>query len=76
MSAARNLPLLICAGLALHACSKPQQPEQNIVIDNGIDANADIETLPPDESSGTSSNDLTTGNDNPGVNDLNTSNSH
>jgi hypothetical protein len=36
-------------------------------------ANADIEELPPDESSGTSSNELETGEDNPDVNDLNAS---
>ena len=76
MRAASIALLVIAAALAAAGCSKPQQPEQNIVIDNGVDANADIETLPPDESSGTSSNELSTGNDNPGVNDLNTSNSH
>jgi hypothetical protein len=39
-----------------------------------LPANADIETLPPDESSGTSSGELNSGEDNPDVNDL--SNSH
>jgi uncharacterized lipoprotein len=73
--------LLAAAVLALAACHKQQpqaQQEQNIAIDedglsNGMPANADIEELPPDESSGTSSNELETGEDNPDVNDLNAS---
>lgn len=74
MSAAPKSMLLIAAMLAVAACSKPQQqPEQNIVIDNGIGANADIETLPPDESTGTPSNELANGSDNPDVNDHNAS---
>ena len=61
-------------GLAflLAACSK-QPSDQNIVVDNGIPANADIEMLPPDESSATPSNELVNGDDNPDVNDLNAS---
>ena len=74
MTAARKTLLLVWVALALPACSKPQQqPEQNIIIDNLIATNADIETLPPDESSGTPSNELSTGNDSPQVNDLNAS---
>ena len=72
--------MLAAAFLALPACHKQQQApqDQNIAIDedgmsNGIPANADIEELPPDESSGTSSNELATGDDNPDVNDLNAS---
>ena len=38
-------------------------------------ANADIETLPSDESSETPSNELVNGSDNPEVGDLNASNS-
>ena len=38
------------------------------------EANAEIETLPPDESSGTSNGELSKGDDNPDVNDL--GNSH
>jgi hypothetical protein len=71
MRAASMTFLVIGAALAAAGCGKAQQPEQNIVIDNG--ANADIETLPPDESSGTPSNELANGSDNPEVNDLNTS---
>jgi hypothetical protein len=55
----------------LAACSK-QPSDQNIVVDNGIPANAEIETLPPDESDVTSSNELVNGDDSPDVNDLNT----
>lgn len=66
------LRLLIIAGIAaaLAGCHKQLQPapEQNIAIDNGADQNADIEALPSDESSGTSSNELMKGSDNPDVN--------
>jgi hypothetical protein len=73
--------LLAVSALASAACRKqpPQPPQdQNIsidsgTIDNGIPANADIETLPPDESSDTSSKELANGSDNPDVNDLNAS---
>lgn len=64
--------LLVGSVLALGACSKTQHtPNQNITIDNGISANSVIETLPPDESSATPSNQLVNGNDNPDVTDLN-----
>jgi hypothetical protein len=59
------------AALATAACQK-NQSAQNIAIDN-IAANADVETLPPDESSETPSNELVNGSDNPNVNDLNAS---
>jgi hypothetical protein len=75
--------LLGFAPLALAACHKnqPQAQDQNISITqpltNDTMANAEIETLPPDESSVTPSNELATGSDNPDVNDLNASgNSH
>jgi len=77
-----KLMIAIAAGaLALGACHK-QQPaaqDQNIAIDDGVPsnqvlANADIETLPADESSETPSNQLENGFDNPDVNDLDTSN--
>jgi uncharacterized protein YcfL len=69
------LPL---AALALVACQKQQQQpaqDQNMSVDEGVPnnqvmANADIETLPPDESSTTPSNQLQNGFDNPDVNDL------
>ena len=77
-----NAKLMIAAGaLALGACHKQQTAaqDQNIAIDDGVPsnqvlANADIETLPADESSETPSNQLENGFDNPDVNDLDTSN--
>lgn len=69
-SATRSL-LLIGTALAMAACQQ-KQSEQNIAMDN-LAANADIEALPPDESSGTPSNELVNGVDNPEVNDLNAS---
>jgi hypothetical protein len=70
------------AVLAVGACNKQQQQpkDQNIAIDadvpdNGMAGNAQIETLPADESSTTPSNQLQNGYDNPDVNDLGTSNS-
>jgi hypothetical protein len=65
------------AALALGGCHKqqPQAQDQNIAIDQGVPdnqvaGNADIETLPPDESSATPSNQLQNGSDNPDVNDV------
>jgi hypothetical protein len=62
--------LLVLAGLAsATACSKqPQQQNQDVAITN-VPAGADVEALPADESSGTPSNQLVNGNDNPDVND-------
>ena len=59
---------------ALGGCQSNQNnmSDQNIAIDNTA-ANADIETLPADESSETPSNQLATGTDNPDVNDINAS---
>jgi len=69
------------AALAVGACKK-QQPaqDQNISMDDGVPdnqmaGNADIETLPADESSTTPSNQLQNGYDNPEVNDAGTTNS-
>jgi hypothetical protein len=62
--------LMMLAGVAsAAACSKSQPPqEQNITIAGDNMAGADIETLPPDESVGTPSNQLVNGADNPDVN--------
>lgn len=62
---------------ALAACNKQQQPQrqdQNLSMDQGVPnnqvaGNADIETLPADESSTTPSNQLANGFDNPDVNE-------
>ena len=56
--------------MASAGCSKEKPPQDsNIVIADSNMAGADIEPLPSDESSGTPSNQLVNGNDNPDVND-------
>jgi hypothetical protein len=70
MRAMTKVLVLGGAVAALAACK--EQSDQNIAIDNTA-ANADIETLPPDESSETPSNELINGEDNAGVGDLNAS---
>ena len=65
--------LLASAALAVAGCKGQQQEDQNIVITNEMPANAEIEALPPDESSGTTTNELENGADNPDVNELNAS---
>ena len=81
-NAAKVLTLII-APAALAACHKQpaqnQADNQDIAIDDNLATgavpdNAQIETLPQDESSATPSNQLQTGYDNPDVNDL--GNSH
>jgi hypothetical protein len=72
---ARTIAAFGIAALALGACQKQQPTDQNISIDSGVPANgvagnADIETLPADESSTTSSGDLQNGFDNADVNDV------
>jgi hypothetical protein len=64
--------IVLGGALAATAACQNNQSDQNIAIDN-ITANADVETLPPDESSETPSNELVNGSDNPDVNDLNAS---
>ena len=61
---------IVAVAAAATACNKQERNEdQNIVIDSGnIPANADIEALPPDESSGTSTEELANGADNADVN--------
>ena len=72
MRTAVKLLMIVSAATTASACHKqqeqPQKAEQNISIDNGADQNADVEALPSDESSGTSSNELMKGSDNPDVN--------
>jgi hypothetical protein len=73
MRAANSLPLLLAIA-ALSACHKTQVADQNLGVANQTaeinGAAADIETLPPDESSTTPTNQLENGFDNPDVNDL------
>lgn len=79
MRNAASILILAFGVMTLAACHKqPQQnaaANQDMSIDdnlsaNGADTNADIETLPPDESSTTSNGELNQGNDNPDVNDV------
>ncbi|MEO7277438.1 MAG: hypothetical protein ABIW33_05395 [Sphingomicrobium sp.] len=67
--------LVGAAALAAASCTKPagQPAEQNIVVDNGVLANAEIEAVPNDESSETANNEMLNGEDNSGVRDLNSS---
>jgi len=79
-NAARILILMIGAAAAAgcnKGASKNQMDNQDIAIEDNLGqtagqlpANAEIETLPQDESSATPSNQLQTGYDNPDVNDL------
>ena len=71
--------LILAFGVAaLGACHRQQQNQaatQDMSIEdnlsaNGADYSANIETLPPDESSTTSSGELNQGDDNPDVNDV------
>jgi len=55
--------ILLVAAAALAACSKPGN-DNNVAIDINNAAPGDIEQLPPDESSETSSNELVNGADN------------
>ena len=80
-NAAKFLTLFIGAA-ALAACNNAATNEaanQDMSVEGnlaygGLPENAEIETLPPDESSTTSSGELNSGDDNPDVNDL--GNSH
>jgi hypothetical protein len=71
MRAMTKILVVGTAAVAMAAC-RNNQSDQNIAIDN-TSANSDIETLPPDESSETPSNELVNGSDNPDVSDLNAS---
>jgi hypothetical protein len=68
MRDATKLILPLIAAAALTACNK-SPAENNVAVDiNNADPN-DIEALPPDESSETSSNELINGDDNADVSD-------
>lgn len=63
--------VLLLAAVACSACSK--QPAQTPVANNSASSGMDIETLPPDDSDTTPTNELENGADEPGGNmvDLN-----
>jgi len=62
-----SLLLVTLAAAAASACQKDNS-DQNIIVDNNVAANADIDVVPPDESSVTPSEELANGADNPDVN--------
>jgi hypothetical protein len=76
MRNAASILTIALAAVAITGCHKQQaQQNQDMTIDDnvaasGLPANAEIETLPPDESSTTPSNQLQNGYDTPEVNDL------
>ena len=79
MPNAAKILILGIGAAALAACNKAQPANdaanQDLSIDGNVAAwqlpeNAEIETLPPDESSEASNGELATGQDNPDVNDL------
>jgi hypothetical protein len=81
MRNAAKILIFTVGAASLADCSKRpaqnQTDNQEIAIDDNLGqtagqlpANAEIETLPQDESSATPSNQLQTGYDNPDVNDL------
>jgi hypothetical protein len=72
MRASRLTMLLIGIASAVTGC-RNNQAEQNIAISDNMPANADIDVLPPDESSETPPNELANGTDNADVADLNNS---
>lgn len=83
MPNAKIICLVAIAAAAMGACNKSpdkQAQDQTMAIDEGVAqnqvaGNADIETLPADESSTTPSNQLQNGFDSPDVNEVSTSNS-
>jgi hypothetical protein len=83
MQNAAKILVLYIGAAALTGCGSKQAQNQAGSQDMSVEANlaqgqlppnAEIETLPPDESSGTSSGELNAGDDNPDVNEL--SNAH
>lgn len=77
MQSAAKLLTLTLGFVALADChqSGTAANDQDMTIDDnvasaGLPPNAEIETLPPDESSVDSNGELTKGDDNPDVNDL------
>ena len=57
-NAIKLLTLLGLFGAGITACSKPSSPDQNILIDTNVPADADIEALPPDEGNGVSADEI------------------
>ncbi len=73
-AAIRTLKTVLVVSLAATGGCAKNQADQNIAMQNST-APAEIEALPPDESSATPSNELANGADNADVTELNTTNS-
>ena len=74
-AAIRTLKTVLVISLAAAGGCEQNQTDQNVTIDNA--APADIEALPPDESSATPTNELENGADDSGGNEAdNTTNSY
>ena len=63
MYAAIKISLVLIGLVAASTACRKSPPEQNIAMDNGEGLPADIEALPPDESTATPTNDLANGDD-------------
>ena len=63
MRAAIKIPLALIGLAAASTACRQAPPEQNIAMENGEGIPADIEALPPDESTATPTNDLANGDD-------------
>ena len=72
-AAVRTLKTMLVVSLAAAGGCQKNQADQNTAV-NSAAAPADIEALPPDESSTTPANELANGADNAEVSDLNNSN--
>ena len=59
MQSARKLIAPLFSALLIAACE--QQSDQNIMIDNNVVRIADVEAVPPDESSATPADELANG---------------
>ena len=64
MRNALKLFLIGATALGFAACKRADEADQNIVITNTIPPDADVEAVPPDESSATPSDELANGVDN------------
>ena len=68
MHAATKILLLALVVTGASACRNQESPDQNAVITNTVPEGADVEALPADESSATSTNELVNGAADPDLN--------
>ena len=70
MRDASKLMLVLAVAAGVSACNKPAA-QNNVMAENNSSVPADIEALPPDESSATPTDELQNGDDNSDVNEIN-----